>query len=106
VGSGYYIDIFYQNVRGLGTKSTEIFNNVCSYDFKIICITETWLNESHCSQKCFPGLYAVYRSDRDCHTKSRGGGALISISEADFGVKRRLYLEFFSGMCLVRNYFN
>jgi hypothetical protein len=45
--------------------------------------------------KIFPELYAVYRSDRDCHTKSRGGGALIAISEADFGVKRRLDLEFF-----------
>jgi hypothetical protein len=59
VGSGYYIDIFYQNVRGLRTKSTEIFNNVCSYDFKIICLTETWLNESHCSQK-FSLNYMLY----------------------------------------------
>jgi hypothetical protein len=70
VGSGYYIDIFYQNVRGLRTKSTEIFNNVCSYDLKIICLTETWLNESNCSQNCFPELYAVYRSHRDCLTLS------------------------------------
>jgi hypothetical protein len=54
VGSGYYLDIFYQNVRGLRTKSIEIFNNVCSYDFKIICLTETWLNEPHCSQDVFP----------------------------------------------------
>jgi hypothetical protein len=95
VGSGYYINIFNQNVRGLRTKSTEIFNNVCFYDFKIICLTETWLNESHCSQKNFPELYAVYRSDRDCHTKSRSGGALIAISEADFGVKRRSDMDFF-----------
>jgi hypothetical protein len=44
VGSGNYLDIFYQNVRGLRTKSVESFNNVCSFDFKIVCLTETWLN--------------------------------------------------------------
>jgi hypothetical protein len=95
VGSRYYIDNFYQNIRGLRTKSIEIFNNVCSYDFKIICLTKTWLNESHCSQIFFPEVYAVYRSDRDCHTKSRGGGALIAISEVVFGVKSRSDLELF-----------
>jgi hypothetical protein len=26
VGSGNYLDIFYQNVHGLATKSVEIFN--------------------------------------------------------------------------------
>jgi hypothetical protein len=41
VGSGHYLDTFYQNDRGLKTKSIKICNNVCSYDFKIICLTET-----------------------------------------------------------------
>jgi hypothetical protein len=41
VGSGHYLDIFYQNVRGLRTKSVELFSNVCSFDFKIVCLKET-----------------------------------------------------------------
>jgi hypothetical protein len=95
VGSGYYLDIFYRNIRGLRTKPIEIFNNVCSFDFKIICLTKTWLNESHYSQNLFPEVCTVHRSDRDCHTKLRGGGALIAVSEADFGVKCRSDLEYF-----------
>jgi hypothetical protein len=38
-------EIFYQNVGGFRTKQTELFDNVCSMDFKIICLTETWLND-------------------------------------------------------------
>jgi hypothetical protein len=87
VSSGNYLDMFYQNVRGLRTKSVEFFN-VCSFDFKIVCLTETWLNESFSSQNFFPEMYTVYRSDRDCHIKLRGGGVLIAVSEAVFGVKR------------------
>ncbi|PNF38084.1 hypothetical protein B7P43_G16078 [Cryptotermes secundus] len=64
-GSGSCIYIFYQNVRGLRTKSVEICNNVCSFDFRVICLTETWLNDSFSSSNLFPDTYAVYRSDRD-----------------------------------------
>jgi hypothetical protein len=32
-------EIFYQNVRGLRTKKTELFDNVSSMDFQIICLT-------------------------------------------------------------------
>ena len=38
-------EIFYQNVRGLRTKQSELFDNVCSMDFQIICLTEAWLND-------------------------------------------------------------
>jgi hypothetical protein len=41
-----YLDISFQDFRGLMTKSVEIFNNVCPFNFIVICITETWLNES------------------------------------------------------------
>jgi hypothetical protein len=30
------LEIFYQNVRGLRTKQTELFGNVCPMDFQII----------------------------------------------------------------------
>lgn len=94
VGNGN-LEIFYQNVRGLRTKSTEIFNTVCSFDYEIICLTETWLNESFSTQDFFPGTYTVYRSDRDCIDKLRGGGVLTAVSDTVFGIKRRPDLEFF-----------
>jgi hypothetical protein len=37
MGSGNYLDISCQYFRGLTTKSVDIFNNVCSSDFIIIC---------------------------------------------------------------------
>jgi hypothetical protein len=82
--SGNYFDIFYQNVRDLRAKSIEIFNNVCSLNFKIVCLTEMWVNESFSSQFFFTEMYTVriYHSDRDCHTTVYGGGALTAISEA------------------------
>jgi hypothetical protein len=93
VGSGNYLDIFCHNVHGLRTKSIEIFNNMYSFDFKMICLMEMLLNESHSSQNFVSG--SIYGSDRDCHTKLHGGGVLIAVSEAVFVVKRRSYLECF-----------
>jgi hypothetical protein len=46
-------------------------------------------------QKIFPEIYTLYGSYRDCHTKLCGGGKLISVSEAVFGVKHRFDLEYF-----------
>jgi hypothetical protein len=48
------IDIFYQNVRSLLTKCTNLYDNVCINDSKIICVTETWLNDSFCNRNLFP----------------------------------------------------
>jgi hypothetical protein len=93
VGSGN-LEIFYQNVRGLRTKSTEIFNIVCSLDYEIICLTETWPNESFSTHAFFPGTYTVYHSDRDCLDKLQGGGVLTAVSDTVLGIKRRPNLEF------------
>jgi hypothetical protein len=95
VGSSNF-EIFYQNVRGLRTKSTERFNTVCSLHYEIICLTETRLNKSFSTHNYFPGTYTAYRSDRDCLDKSRGGGVLTAVSDTVFGIKRRPDLEFFS----------
>jgi hypothetical protein len=68
---------------------------VCSSDYKIICLTETWLNESFSSSNFFPYNYAVYRSNRDSADKSRGGGVLIAVSNIVSGVRRGPDLELF-----------
>jgi hypothetical protein len=41
MGRGSNLEIFYQNVRGLTTKFPDIFNNVHSVGYTIICLTET-----------------------------------------------------------------
>jgi hypothetical protein len=45
--------------------------------------------------KIFHEIYIVYRSDRDYHTKLHGEGALVAVSRAVFGSKRRSDIEYF-----------
>jgi hypothetical protein len=49
-GSGNYLDFFNENVSCLRSKFIEIINNMCSLDFKIMRLMETWLNQSHSTQ--------------------------------------------------------
>jgi exonuclease III len=65
----------YQNVKGL---RTEQLDNVSASDFDIICLTETWLNDSYYTHNLFPNGYTVYRSDRTSIHKACGGGVLIA----------------------------
>jgi hypothetical protein len=81
------MDIFYKNVRGLRAESSEIYDNVCSSDFKIICLTETWLSKSFINQNLFPQAYTVYNVDRVYNSIQHGGGTLITISDTVMDVK-------------------
>jgi hypothetical protein len=74
---------------------------VCSLDFKIIFLTETWLNESFSTHNFFPEPYTIYISDRDCHDKLRCGGVLTAVTDTIFGVKRRPDLDFFFNLVWV-----
>jgi hypothetical protein len=88
--------ILYQNVRGLRTKQTELFDNVCSMDFQIICLTETWLNDVFRSQTTvFPNSFTIFRSDRVSSTKSSGGCVLIAISFRVRTFKRKYDLQLY-----------
>jgi hypothetical protein len=69
ISSGCYLDISYQNVKGLRTKSVENFNNVCSFNFEIICLMETWLNEFFFSHIYPPQKFTLYIVLTDCHRK-------------------------------------
>lgn len=86
-------DCFYQNVRGLRTKSAEFFSSVVSSCWPIIILTETWLCPDISSNTLFPPHYQVFRHDRDpLHDKQRGGGVLIALHDS-IKCKRRLDLE-------------
>jgi hypothetical protein len=91
-------EIFYKNVRGLRTKQTELFDNVSSIHFQIICLTETRLNDMCFDHKLFPDSFTIFRSDRFSSTKSRGGGVLIAVSSRVRTSKGR-YLQF-DGECV------
>ena len=73
--------VYYQNVRGLRTKCTDLFiaSIACSYD--IISFSETWLHSSIFDSELFHSDFVVYRCDRSVQSSvySRGGGVLISV---------------------------
>lgn len=74
--------VYYQNVRGLRSKTTDFRLNILECDWDIIALTETWLNDSIHNAELFPNEYQVYRRDR-CQNRtgmSRGGGVLIAVS--------------------------
>ncbi|PNF20040.1 hypothetical protein B7P43_G05817 [Cryptotermes secundus] len=90
---GKCFDIYYQNVRGLRTKQVELYDNICSTDYNIICLTETWLNDLCYDHNLFPDCYTVFRSDRASVNKTRGGGVLTALSSKIRSCKRRYDLE-------------
>lgn len=93
MASNCSFDFFYQNVRGLRTKSAEFFSNVVSSCFPVIILTETWLCPEISSNSFFPPNYQVFRHDRDPSCgKQRGGGVLVALHDS-IKCKRRLDLE-------------
>lgn len=75
------LSVFYQNVRGLRTKSSEFYiaSSSCNYD--VIALSETWLNESHLDSEFFSNDFVVFRCDRNYSSMdmTRGGGVLLAI---------------------------
>lgn len=59
------ISIYYQNVRGLRTKSHEFLSNILDCDYDVVCVTESWLNDGFYSSEYFDSRYDVFRCDRD-----------------------------------------
>jgi Reverse transcriptase (RNA-dependent DNA polymerase) len=75
------LTIYYQNVRGLRTKTLTFLNNCLTNNFDIICLTETWLTDGIFDHELFDHRYVVYRRDRDYVSQSKklGGGVLIAV---------------------------
>jgi hypothetical protein len=79
----------------LHTKYTSLFENVCVKDVKIICIIETWLNDSFCNHNVFPDNYIHFCMDRD-YTDSkltRVGCVLTAVHRSFSCCKSRYDLE-------------
>lgn len=73
--------VYYQNTRGLRTKTNIFFRNLLSCDYDVICLTETWLLPGIYDSEIIDDRYIVYRCDRDYSTRSdgMGGGTLIAV---------------------------
>ncbi|CAH2098333.1 unnamed protein product [Euphydryas editha] len=84
------ISIFYQNARGLRTKTSCFKRNVLLNNYDIISITETWLLGSIHDEELFDDRYTVWRRDRDYSltNQSLGGGVLLGIRR-DFAMVGR-----------------
>jgi hypothetical protein len=77
--------VYYQNVRGLRSKTKEFFLSMLNDDHDVICLTETWLKEGVESSELFGGNYWVFRRDREkdkTSSKSGGGGSIIAIKKS------------------------
>lgn len=73
--------MYYQNVRGLRTKTSIFFNNLLNCDSDFICLSETWLLPGILDSELFDSRYNVYRCDRnyDLRGDTLGGGVLIAV---------------------------
>lgn len=74
------LNIFYQNVRGLRTKTDTFYRQMVASSFDVIVLTETWLLDGILNSEFFDERYIVWRRDRDYALtgQSRGGGVLIA----------------------------
>lgn len=77
-----HLNIYYQNVRGLRSKTNDVYLSVLANNYRIISLTETNLQPHVSSTELFPSNYIVYRKDRDLLNSGMlgGGGVLLAIS--------------------------
>ena len=75
------LNIYYQNCRGLRTKSTEFYCSVLSGNFDIVAVSETWLTSNHYNSEYFDNRYTVIRRDRNLIKTGQtlGGGVLLAV---------------------------
>lgn len=75
------VSVYYQNVRGLRTKTNFFFRNITLAEYDIVCLTETWLLPGIYDSELFDSRYNVYRCDRDYTSRGDqfGGGVLIAV---------------------------
>lgn len=73
--------IYYQNTRGLRTKTHQFKRNLQLHSYDIISLTETWLLDGIHDSELFDNRYVVWRRDRNyAVTKEKyGGGVLLAI---------------------------
>ena len=77
-----HILILNLNCRNLANKGEELYTIIINSDADIICLTETWFDESHPLSMNVPEGYYIHRKDRsdefnEKYKKTKGGGVAI-----------------------------
>lgn len=81
------LNVYYQNARGLRTKTLNFYRNVLLSNYDIIIITETWLLDGVSDTELFDGRYIVWRRDRNYSaTKQKYGGGVLVATRRDLAV--------------------
>lgn len=75
------LTIYYQNCRGLRTKTTSFYRNVSLNNYDIILLTETWLLDGLLDSELFDDRYLVFRADRNYARtgQKKGGGVALAV---------------------------
>lgn len=75
------MSIYYQNVRGLRTKLSNLHTNFVLSTHDVYILTETWLSKEISDAELGLDGYVTFRCDRNINTSSslRGGGTFISV---------------------------
>lgn len=83
------LDIYYQNVRGLKSKTDKFRSELLSSSFDVILLCETWLRDDIFTSELFDDRYIVYRNDRDNDAidKADGGGCAIAVRKELFSTR-------------------
>lgn len=81
--------MYFQNVRGLRSKTDLFYTSISDCEFDFVCLVETGLCEGIDSAELFPDSYSVFRRDRDIVAtgRERLGGALLGF-RSELNVQR------------------
>lgn len=88
------LNFYFQNVRGLRTKTNDLYINSAKCEYDVIILNETWLNNSFMDAELFTCYYNVYRRDRETsplQRKKGGGGVLVAISKKIKSCNLKMY---------------
>ena len=75
------LTVYYQNVRGLRTKTMDFYNGLLLNNFDIYVITETWLHPGIFDAELTDSRYDIFRLDRDpvLSGSTMGGGVMVCV---------------------------
>ena len=86
VSSEFYL--YYQNVRGINNKLSNLYNSLLGCNHDVICLSQTWLISSVLNTEFCPNDFQIVRSDRNLQKMG------VSKGEGDLIVIRRQYASF------------
>lgn len=87
---GPFINITYQNVRGLNTKIKHFRTNLALLESDVVAVTESWLTESVNSSELLCCGWSMVRRDR---ASGRHGGGVFLAARPGIVLRRRQELE-------------